>query len=865
MTRLWCALVVLAVACTAPAPTIREPPGVAPRGAAPVAADQGAGGWEALPDAPIAGRTGHVAVWTGEEMVVWGGYGDQLNEADQLYLVDGAAYDPAADSWRRIADGPIVPSFSHRAVWSGREMLVVALQGGSGTPVDSAAYDVAADSWRRLPDPPEPGVEAVGHAWTGQELLVWGTDRSGRVLVQAYDPAADRWRVAAAAPVPSARYFVQGTWTGGRLVLWGGQDAEAYDGIGCADPFCNTQIPVTFAEVVAYDPAGDAWTALPDAPEEVRTARVQAWTGEAVLASSLSPTPRLFSYDPFAGSAQVAVEFPIGQPLELSAWTGNELLSLELRVEGRPGDLAGGTRFMPEGQRVEPLPRVELEATRDPALVWADDRLLVWGGSDFSEMSSGGEAAIAVASGAAFLPTGQPSPPPEAAFSVRATAQVSAGAPFAVSVGGPVDLPLPGYAELPVTLAAAPGRAVQLGTATGQVALARDGGVLIVLGPAGAQGPPGGDGQDFTASFLDSPLLSSDARVVAEFTLAAQAAPYSPVPGEYHLELAVPWWDALPPGEPYTQDPRSTATITLIFMLEGLTLAAQVAGPEQRRVQEVLETPMCDDPTLDLATGDPLTQDGAVAMQTGAYGWFGNGAYNSRVIIWNPPGDLEALSGVDDSYLLVDGRDGRLCPDGTTGTVVEADPQHIVTTGRFPQVDVELEQLLTGGPEPVLTQRYLLTNHGRDRAVLPIVRHVQGAALTSGFSGGEGRSTAGATRDGSVLYGFTGADPAGSTVYVAVAGDLGGDPTPDRWSVTGPRFEPYEQAGGESGVVEDDGDGDRISDAIAELRTGGPGALTLDQQWNVSLAPGEHVVLTLTTSLGIGVPRDLVAAGEAAG
>jgi hypothetical protein len=46
-------------------------------------------GWRTVPDAPIAARMRHGAVWTGGEMIVWGGQGDRLVYGDD------AAYRPA--------------------------------------------------------------------------------------------------------------------------------------------------------------------------------------------------------------------------------------------------------------------------------------------------------------------------------------------------------------------------------------------------------------------------------------------------------------------------------------------------------------------------------------------------------------------------------------------------------------------------------------------------------------------------------------------------------------------------------------------------------------------------------------------------
>src|SRR5438552_5208528 len=69
-------------------------------------AEQGA------PDA----RYFHTAVWTGSEMIIWGGSG--LRD-------DGARYNPSPDTWTPVSDnGAPLPRSNHVAVWTGSEMLV---------------------------------------------------------------------------------------------------------------------------------------------------------------------------------------------------------------------------------------------------------------------------------------------------------------------------------------------------------------------------------------------------------------------------------------------------------------------------------------------------------------------------------------------------------------------------------------------------------------------------------------------------------------------------------------------------------------------------------------------------------------------
>ena len=89
---------------------------------------------------PLA-RIEHTAIWTGSEMIVWGGIDDSL------YLNTGGRYNPATDSWMTTstADAP-TPRIAHTAVWTGSEMVVWG--GHDGTLANTGArYNPAADGW----------------------------------------------------------------------------------------------------------------------------------------------------------------------------------------------------------------------------------------------------------------------------------------------------------------------------------------------------------------------------------------------------------------------------------------------------------------------------------------------------------------------------------------------------------------------------------------------------------------------------------------------------------------------------------------------------------------------------------------------
>jgi hypothetical protein len=92
-------------------------------------------------------RFRHTAVWTGVEMIVWGGFRGTFSGGSPLNT--GGRYNPITDTWTptRVAPSAIgatdaapAPRVNHTAVWTGTRMIVWG--GVSGTPVNSGAlYD----------------------------------------------------------------------------------------------------------------------------------------------------------------------------------------------------------------------------------------------------------------------------------------------------------------------------------------------------------------------------------------------------------------------------------------------------------------------------------------------------------------------------------------------------------------------------------------------------------------------------------------------------------------------------------------------------------------------------------------------------
>lgn len=273
------------------------------------------GTWRTAASSPLVPRNGHSGVWTGREVVYWGG-----SDAGMTALADGAAYDPAADRWRAVAPSPLPPRSRHEAVWTGTEMVVWGGLAGCCSidsvihATEAAAYDPAADRWRRLPDVPPPWSGDDGGALTGVvdgRVLIW---REGRLAV--LDPAATAWRDLGAPPTADGDDVdcmmsdgprVAGTFTAGGLAVWAGgceaRTGAAYDvrtgrwsRLGNA-PRGGLHIAVATPQVVAvvwrvddpprlwrYDDGDSRWRRLGPQPDSAfGMFATVVWTGDEVL------------------------------------------------------------------------------------------------------------------------------------------------------------------------------------------------------------------------------------------------------------------------------------------------------------------------------------------------------------------------------------------------------------------------------------------------------------------------------------------------------------------------------------------------------------------------------------------------------
>jgi hypothetical protein len=259
------------------------------------------------------GRWFHTAVWTGSQMIVWGG-----SNQNEFQLNTGGRYDPSSDSWTAtsIADAPVEREI-HTAVWTGSEMIV---WGGSQcctTELSSGGrYNPSSDSWlsTSIVNAPAPRDSHTA-VWTGNEMIVWGgagpiTNTGGR-----YNPSTDSWIATSTINAPAARYLHTVVWTGSEMIVWGGGATVGNTG-------------------GRYNPSTDIWTttSISNAPT-ARALHTAVWTGNEMIVwggsdggFEFSNTGGRYNAETDSWTVTSKTSVPTGRENHTAVWTGSEMI-----------------------------------------------------------------------------------------------------------------------------------------------------------------------------------------------------------------------------------------------------------------------------------------------------------------------------------------------------------------------------------------------------------------------------------------------------------------------------------------------------------------------------------------------------------
>ncbi len=245
------------------------------------------GEWLPMPAAPLGARSQAASVWTGSELLVWGG-ADYRTDYPYDGYADGAVFDPATDRWRMLPPAPI-DGRQPLAVWTGEEMIVWGSTDREQRRVDGAAYDPEADTWRPIADAPIELTDATA-SWSGEEMIVFGAALHGgnraesrTAIGAAYDPSTDTWRQIADSEL--ATNANTSVWWNGKLLAFDyGLDSATYDPATdrwnptgrvptdeCEDVPSSVVAGTAYGrlcgDLVRFDPQRSEWRSI-DAPEK---------------------------------------------------------------------------------------------------------------------------------------------------------------------------------------------------------------------------------------------------------------------------------------------------------------------------------------------------------------------------------------------------------------------------------------------------------------------------------------------------------------------------------------------------------------------------------------------------------------------
>ncbi len=312
------------------------------------------------------GGSGHVQVWTGSKMLVWGTnlLGGTVNT--------GGSYDTVTNSWTALTTTNAPPNRSSpQGAWTGSRMIVY-----GGTSNTGGSYDPVSNSWTTLSttNAPAARTQFLGF-WTGRKMIFWG-GISSVGSVDMYDPATNSWTSVSTSNAPPCYYAHPGVWTGKHLLVWGTSTASNQGGAFNPETNVWTTITTTNAPSVrlyasavwtgskmlvwggdnsgalnsggAYDVISNSWTALSTTSAPVgRTGHTAIWTGSKMIvwggsAPSDSNTGAL--YDPYTNtwSATTTIGVPPKRSSHRAIWTGNKMLIWGSNWSGGVNENTGG-------------------------------------------------------------------------------------------------------------------------------------------------------------------------------------------------------------------------------------------------------------------------------------------------------------------------------------------------------------------------------------------------------------------------------------------------------------------------------------------------------------------------------------------
>lgn len=373
------------------------------------------------------------AVWTGSEMIVWGGQ-EYVLLSDNIMTSSGSAYNPVTDSWRSIStvNAP-EPRIFHTAIWTGAEMLIWGGIDYNDPEPDvifdnGARYNPVLDAWFPMSAINTPSARYHHSAvWTGNEMIIWGgrDDASYVDSGSKYDPNGNAWTAISITGVPTGRINHSAVWTGECMVVWGGYwydgtqhversggryypvsdtwlatnltgapvESDDHSAIAAGTEMILWGITLGMSDGCIYDPEADDWSQISHSGLTSRSGHTAIWTGSEMLVwggwysdpeNHYLNSGAMYNRGEGSWTAMTTTTAPSGRYNHLAVWTGTEML-----VWGgkNPAYLGDGFRYHPLSDEWNMMLSTAVPADRfDHTAVWTGNELIIWGGLDYGEV-----------------------------------------------------------------------------------------------------------------------------------------------------------------------------------------------------------------------------------------------------------------------------------------------------------------------------------------------------------------------------------------------------------------------------------------------------------------------------------------------
>lgn len=184
----------------------------------------------------------------------------------RVSLNSGGIYNLSSNSWRAMSDAPEARVF-HKSVWTGSQLIVF---GGETNELNETyatgvlIYNLNSNTWERVDASGEPEKRKNhGMIWTGEEVFVWGGqyyinfDKNSQYQIGSgglFNPVTKTWRTVSSVNAPSKRQSHLMAWTGQEVLVWGGGATYSNGSGGSSYLYEDT--------AKAYNPSTDSWRDL---------------------------------------------------------------------------------------------------------------------------------------------------------------------------------------------------------------------------------------------------------------------------------------------------------------------------------------------------------------------------------------------------------------------------------------------------------------------------------------------------------------------------------------------------------------------------------------------------------------------------